>query len=121
MRFKLDENFGSRTVSLFKQMDYDVQTVSEQKLNGSTDQKIYNICKAEKRCLVTLDLDFADVLRFPPQEASGIMVIRLPRNPSLSMLEYLVRKALNYNEKQSIKENLWIVEVDRIRVYQKPD
>lgn len=37
--------------------------------------------------MVTLDLDFSDVTRFPPAQANGIVVIRVPRNPSLTLLQ----------------------------------
>src|SRR5260370_26797629 len=39
----------------------------------------------ENRCLVSLDLDFADVVRFPPHRTSGIAVLRLPHGASLSL------------------------------------
>jgi len=65
-----------------------------------------------------LDLDFANVLRFPPNQTSGIVVIRMPRNPSLSALEQLVRQLLQEVDRMSIDEKLWIVEMGRIRVHQ---
>ncbi|KAA0245024.1 MAG: hypothetical protein DYG83_06100 [Candidatus Brocadia sp. AMX2] len=55
---------------------------------------LYEVCCKEKRCLVTLDLDFADVTRFPPGSSSGIVVIRIHRNPSFALLEQLVRQFL---------------------------
>ena len=76
------------------------------------------MCCAEKRCLVTLDLDFADVTRFRPAEANGIIVIRVPRNPSLALLEQLVSQFLQTLTRMSVEKGLWIVEVDRIRIHQ---
>ena len=65
MKFKLDENFGTRPQRIFRDAGYDVATVREEELQGSTDLRIYEVCRSENRCLVTLDLDFADVVRFP--------------------------------------------------------
>ena len=118
MKFKLDENFGTRTQHIFKDSDYDVKTVWEEKLQGSSDQKIYETCCAEARCLVTLDLDFADTVRFPPERTAGITVIRVPRNPSLSLLEKLIRQFLKELDRNSIDKKLWIVEIGRIRIHQ---
>lgn len=87
MRFKLDENFGTRTQQLFQAVGHKVQTVRDEGLQGSSDRHLYEVCCAEKRCLVTLDLDFADITRFRPAESNGIIVIRVPRNPSLALLE----------------------------------
>lgn len=92
MKFKLDENFGTRTQKLFGECGHDVQTVREERLQEATDSAIYMHCCNEQRCLITLDLDFADVLRFPPEWSGGIVVFRLPANPSLHTLEQLTRQ-----------------------------
>jgi predicted nuclease of predicted toxin-antitoxin system len=118
MKFKLDENFGRRTQQLFRTVGHDVQTVRDEGLNGSPDQSIYDHCCREQRCLVTLDLDFADVTRFPPKQASGIAVIRVPKNPSLPLLESLIRHFLQMLQTTSLHQQLWIIEVGRIRVHQ---
>jgi predicted nuclease of predicted toxin-antitoxin system len=76
------------------------------------------VCCSEQRCLVTLDLDFADVMRFPPAKGHGIVVIRIPRNPSLRLLEQLVRQFLQALTQMSVEKRLWIVKVGRIRVHQ---
>ena len=118
MKFKLDENFGSRTQEIFLAAGHDIQTVRSQKLQGCLDQNLYEVCCKEQRCLVTLDLDFADVTRFPPNATSGIVVIRTPRNPSIVLLEQLVRQFLQALAQMPVERKLWIVEVGRIRIHQ---
>lgn len=117
MKFKLDENFGTRTQRIFRAAGHDVQTVREQGLQGCSDRHLYEVCCSERRCLVTLDLDFADVVRFPPAETGGIVVIRVPRNPSLRLLEQLIKQFLQALVETSINGHLWIVEVGRIRIH----
>jgi len=94
MKFKLDENLGTHPQELFRVAGHHVQTVRDEGLQGSSDQHLYNVCCAEQRCLVTLDLDFADTIRFPPVQATGIVVIRLPKNPSLPLMEELISQFL---------------------------
>jgi predicted nuclease of predicted toxin-antitoxin system len=118
MKIKLDENFGTRTQQIFQTSGFDVLTVRDQCLQGCADQRLYEVCCAEKSCLVTLDLDFSDVLRFPPHQSHGIVVIRVPHNPTLSLLEQLIRQFLKALESMSIEKKLWIVETGRIRVHQ---
>jgi predicted nuclease of predicted toxin-antitoxin system len=118
VKFKLDENFGTQTQDVFEQAGYDVQTVRQEALQGASDPHLYEVCCSEERCLVTLDLDFADVTRFPPDQGGGIVVIRLPRNPSLPLLEELVRQFLQAMSQMTVEGRLWIVEVGRIRVHQ---
>jgi predicted nuclease of predicted toxin-antitoxin system len=95
-----------------------VQIVRDESLQGASDQYLYEVCCMEQRCLVTLDLDFADVTRFPPENTGGIAVVRVPRNPSLSLLEKLVRQFLHSTGQMSVDKKLWIVEVGRVRVHQ---
>jgi len=118
MNFKLDENFGTRTQRVFRDAGHQVKTVRDQALQGCSDQRLYEACCSEGYCLVTLDLDFSDVIRFPPNEAHGIAVVRVPRNPSLALLEQLVRQFLQALTQRSIEQRLWIVEVGRIRIHQ---
>jgi len=121
MKFKLDENFASRTQHLFREAGHDVQTVREQKLQGCPDQRLYEICCAENRCLVTLDLDFCDVTRFPPLRGQGIVVVRVPGNPSLVLLEELIRQFLRTLTMTALEKELWIVETGRIRIHQSEE
>ena len=116
MKFKLDENFGKRTQQVFRMAGHDVQTVREERLQGSPDQSVYDHCCREQRCLVTLD--FADVTRFPPNQTTGIAVIRVPKNPTLPLLESLIRQFLHALNTTSVNQQLWIIEVGRIRVHQ---
>lgn len=119
MKFKLDENFGTRTQWIFRTHGHDVKTVRDQNLQGCVDQRLYEVCCAERRCLVTLDLDFSDVVRFPPQQACGIVVIRVPHNPTLPLLEQLARQFLKSLETMTVEKKLWIVETGRIRIHQE--
>ena len=64
MKLKLDENLGSRGAELFHQAGHDVYTVAEQGLCSSTDRKLLEVCRVEKRCFVTLDLEFGNPLIF---------------------------------------------------------
>ena len=119
MKFKLDENFGRRTVDLFHTAGHDAQTVLDESLGGAPDYKLFEVACAESRCLITLDMDFSDPLRFHPVASAGIVVIRLPINPSLALLTTMIRQFLRALEAQSPDRSLWVVEPGRIRVHQQ--
>jgi len=67
MKFKFDENFDVRLVPLLAEGGHDVDTVRAEKLSGSPDETIYETCRRAGRTLITLDLDFANPFRFPPE------------------------------------------------------
>ena len=87
-------------------------------LSGASDELIFETCIREKRCLLSLDLDFADVFHFPPHRTGGIAVFRLPKGASLSLLEKVVRDLLSMLSAAPIAGRLWIVEAGRIRVHE---
>jgi len=45
---------------------------------GKSDSVLIEVCRAEERCLVTLDLDFSHILNLPSSRYAGIAVLRLP-------------------------------------------
>ena len=75
MKFKLDENIGRRGVELLKVSGHDVMTVWDQGLEGVADEQLFEVCCAEARALVTLDRDFGQVMRFPPEKSAGIIIL----------------------------------------------
>lgn len=117
MKFKLDENLGNRTLRVFIERGHDAHTVKQENLAGCPDQELFQICCGEGRCIVTLDLDFSNVLRFPPELSSGIAVLRGPKNPSPRDLEAMAARFLDSLERHRIDRQLWIVEQHRIRVH----
>jgi len=121
MRFKLNENFGSRTLGVFRELGHDVETVRDEGLQGCPDGDLFALCSRERRCLVTLDLDFADVIRFPPHVSAGIAVVRVPRNPSPELLSAMIGGLLRALPAHPVEGNLWIVEPGRIRIHQAED
>ncbi len=121
MKLKLDENLGGTAVSVFQSAGHDTQTVRGQGLSGATDHKIVAACQTERRCLVTLDLDFANPLRFDPACYSGIAVIRLPHRLSQEDLMDACHTLVAGMGKAQITGKLWIIQRGRIREYQRED
>ena len=121
MKFKLDENLGDRCAQTFVGAGHDTATVQGQGLSGADDTAVITRCRDEDRALVTLDLDFANPLRFKPSEYSGNAVLR-PRSPtSLDELQLLCLTVIVGLSQNTLDGHLWIVEIGRIRIYEKPE
>jgi predicted nuclease of predicted toxin-antitoxin system len=118
MKLKLDENLSRAAAEIFRQAGHNTESVISQGMAGSPDKKVISVCQTEKRCLVTLDLDFANPLIFPPDEYYGIAVFRLPSRSSYGDLLILCRTLLVALGEKDIQGKLWIVQKNRIREYQ---
>jgi predicted nuclease of predicted toxin-antitoxin system len=117
VKLKLDENLGRSAVEIFAAAGHDTSTVAEQGLSGEPDHQVAEVSRRERRCLVTLDLDFANPLVFPPEHTSGIAVLRLPPRRAPADLEALCRTLTGALETTQIEGRLWIVQPGRLRVY----
>jgi predicted nuclease of predicted toxin-antitoxin system len=72
VKFKLDENLGRGALTCLTQAGHDAQSVLQEKLSGAEDEELFSACQHERRALITLDHDFAQTLRFPPQSSACI-------------------------------------------------
>jgi predicted nuclease of predicted toxin-antitoxin system len=118
MRLKLDENFGRRGAEILAAAGHDVATVPAENLCRASDQEVARVCRAEGRCLVTLDLDFGNPLLFKPSDYAGLAVVRLRGKAEPTDLERALRVLVAGLETGSIAGKLWIVEPTRLREYQ---
>lgn len=115
MQFKLDENLPTEIKKILIDAGHSVVTVLEQKLGGQNDSKIIEICRLEKRSLLTLDWDFSDIRTYPPKNYSGIIVLN-PPNQEKKTVVGIVSGILPMFEKEPLIGRLWIVETGRVRI-----
>jgi predicted nuclease of predicted toxin-antitoxin system len=120
MRLKLDENLDVGLAVWLKSMGHDAKTVRDEEMSGASDEQVFAAAMAENRCLVTLDLDFSDPLRFPPNNSAGTLVLRVPV-PSMAMIRRLLEQAMAHGTTASPKGQIWIVEPGRVRIWESWD
>ena len=117
MKFKVDENLPGETVSIFHEHGFEADTVWDESLSGAADDAIAYRVRTEHKILLTLDLDFSNILAYPPDEYAGIVVLRLKAQDKPTVLSYIKRIVTALRERSPDGE-LWIVQHDRIRFRQ---
>ena len=115
MRFKSDENLPRELSQILRSAGHDAVTVGDQRLSGSSDAHLFQVCTTENRTLLTLDTDFADIRQYSPGSHSGIVVFRLARSDKKSILGVVLR-LLTALQEEDVGSNLWVVSEDRIRI-----
>jgi predicted nuclease of predicted toxin-antitoxin system len=114
LKFKIDENLPAECASILREAGFEAATTAEENLSGADDSILSNHCRAESRVLVTLDLDFANVQAYPPKSHSGIVVFRSNSQEKPTLIA-LLKRLIPVLKQRSPKNQLWIVEADRIR------
>jgi len=96
----------------------DVATVLDQRTRGATDAESFRVCAAERRTLVTLDVDFADPFRFDPAATAGVAVPPPGRRAVHEGLRACSDRLVQQLQRSDIQGRLWVVDPDRVRQHE---
>ena len=77
MKLFLDENLSSLQAKTLRDAGFDAVSVVEAGLSGAPDETVRDFAVGSSRVLVTLDADFANILRFPPAGTPGVLRLRI--------------------------------------------
>ena len=115
MEFKIDENLPVEAAELLRQAGYGAATVLDQNLGGRADSNVASACRRQGYALVTMEMDFADIRAYPPEQYSGIIVMRLKQQDKPHVLEILTR-LMQVLLSEPLEQRLWVVEERRVRI-----
>ena len=95
-RIYADANVPAGLVAYMRlRLQWDVLfVVEEDTLRRAPDLKHYRLGQQLRRTLVTMDRDYLDDKRFPPDEGSGVLVINAPDEQQLTLLLERIDRAL---------------------------
>ncbi|MDI6731137.1 MAG: DUF5615 family PIN-like protein [Candidatus Margulisbacteria bacterium] len=115
MKLLLDENIPIEAEAVLQQCGCDALHVCSVKMSGKDDSQIMAFAQKEKRILVTLDLDFSNILTYPPKTHFGIIAIRLLYPKRKKIIDLLVNFVQKIDE-VDISKSLIILEENGYRV-----
>jgi hypothetical protein len=98
-RIYADANIPFGAVSFMRsRLKWDVLYVLEhEELRRASDTVHYRLARQLRRTLVTLDRDFEDDRRFPPEESGGVIVCEAPDQRALQKLLRRVDRTLFFD------------------------
>jgi len=115
MKIKIDENLPTEVARVLEDAGHDVSTAIDESLGGASDEALIAKTTSEGRVLLTLDVGFGDIRRYPPADYSGFVVFRLERHDR----DHLVRMAHRLTsllEREPVEKRLWMVSEGRVRI-----
>jgi len=117
MKCLLDANLPFSAKEVFPD-NFNVIHVRDIGLESASDSEIIFWAKKNKAVLFTRDLDFANILNFPPQKYAGIVVLRIPSFYSAKNIKALLKSFMVSIDSKQLKRSVIIVEVGRYRIRQ---
>lgn len=115
MKLLADECLYLITTMFLREYGHDVLTIQEAGLVGIRDGEVAELANKEKRTLITGDMHFCNILKFPPENYNGIIVLKIgPDNTSLvhdNLLNFLDKYT-----KEKIEQTLVIIDHNKIRI-----
>ena len=106
MRFVIDANLLRAVIAALERAGHQVEFARDVGLGAAPDEQIVARARESGTALLTRDMDFADVRRYPPDQYFGFVVVRLPDTAvALEIVPVL----------EPLSGRLAIVEVDRVR------
>lgn len=109
MKFKIDENLPQEVCQSLISSGHDAMTVWAEGLTGASDSQLANVCRAEERILVTLDLDFVELARTSTAMTNGVVVFRLAMQDKKRILRATDR-LLALLADDTPTHQIWIIE-----------
>jgi predicted nuclease of predicted toxin-antitoxin system len=91
VKIKLDENLSRHLKDLLQGLGHEVSTAVEEGLLGKVDIEVGAAAKSEDRMIFTLELDFADLRKFPPGSHPGVILFRPRSMGPLAVNQFVVK------------------------------
>jgi predicted nuclease of predicted toxin-antitoxin system len=105
MKFLIDENIGLDVVRFLQEEGYNVALANEHEF-GLADPEILRRALAEKRIIITHDLDFGELVFEKNLPHAGVILLRLKINTVKLHIKAL-QSFLKSHQEQEIQNKFW--------------
>lgn len=115
IKFLTDECIGLPTLTFLRDLGYNVLTAKEAKLKSKPDIEIIKWAIKENRILITEDIDFGNILLYPPKLHTGIILLRF-RHQLENKIHHMLSCLLKELKPKDFKKTLIIVDAEKYRL-----
>lgn len=115
MRLKLGENLSRHLKPILGAMGHDALTAADEDLLSRPDTEVAASAAREERILLTLDVEFADLRKYPPGSHPGILLFR-PRTLGPLHVNRFVEDFIRSTELSVLSGCVAVVEPSGVRI-----
>lgn len=117
LRFLADHCISNATVETIQREGHEVIRLRDALPVESPDTLVIAKAQELNAILLSLNGDFADIVRYPPRQYKGIVALQLKNHPeTLDRLLSLLTMYLRVQSADHFRGKLIVIEVNRIRV-----
>ena len=120
VRFLIDEDLPRSLAGALRAVGFDAVDVRDIGLRSADDTFVFVHAVEERRCLLSGDLGFGNLRRFPLGTHSGIGIVRYPNEASPATVIAAVIDAMRYVDEAQIRGGLMVIEPARVRLRPAP-
>jgi predicted nuclease of predicted toxin-antitoxin system len=91
VKLLLDENLSPQHAVMLRECGHDAVAATEAGLSGQPDGHVRAFAIESGRVLITLDADFGNILRFPPQGTPGVIRLKIHPPTEEAIREQILR------------------------------
>ena len=115
-RILVDEALPRLLAKHLRDARHDAHDVRDLGLRGQPDGRVLQEAQDRDAILITRDLGFTNVLRFPPSAHKGLIIVRLPNTVSTARLVEQVLEGLRDAPLDTLARSVLIIEPGRTRL-----
>ena len=112
-RFLLDADMPRSSAEVIRSMGFDVQDDRDLGMRYAKDQEIIDYALDKGRVVITRDLDYGEILRYP--EHPGAIILRLPFGSAVKDVNQALLDFLSSVKNEILQHAIIIVELGRYR------
>jgi predicted nuclease of predicted toxin-antitoxin system len=114
--FVIDEDMPRSVSKALKERGYAVKDIRDYGLRGADDEKVYQFAQNNQSALITGDMGFSNILRFPTGCHFGIVIAHFPNEMSAKEINSQLLERLGDLTDADIRGNLVIIEPGKVKV-----
>jgi predicted nuclease of predicted toxin-antitoxin system len=115
MSILVDHCVPRKFLRLIRDWGYDASLLTDYLAGDADDEAVLALAQRLDAVLLTADLDFANILNYPPGNYAGIMVMRYGADSEAGLI-LTVRRALEDLYRDALRGILVIIEPQRYRI-----
>jgi len=116
VKFLIDADMPRSCKEVIENLGYKVIDVRDIGLGAAPDQKIIEYASSHDYIILTRDLDFGDIIRYPLEKHHGVVILRLPHIFTANEINIALSRFLKSVKGEDIINSVVIVELGRYRV-----